>query len=540
MNFEIKSYDYIIVGAGSAGCVLANRLTEDVDNSVLLIEAGPTDRNPMIRIPLLWMQFVKNKYHDWGYETQPEPNMDNREMECVRGKVLGGCSSINAMTVVRGNCNDYERWKKTGLDQWGYDDVLPFFKKLESWGGEPDDGDIRGLSGPFKVRPSTYQDPLYDAYLAAANQMGMGLAEDYNAKDQLGLARSQQNIFKGRRFSAADAFLKPILKRPNLTVRLKQFVTRLAFDGRKTIGVELAGPNGQLSVVKAEREVIVSTGAINSPHLLMLSGVGPADQLKKQGIGVVQDISEVGQNLQDHISASVGYRRKQPGPFLSKTRFDKLTIDLFRAYFFGTGVAADFPGGLNGFTKVDPASDVPDTQLLFNGAPADAYPWFPLIKPAWKDGFGCRAVLLHPESRGSLELVSGNPSTLMHLRQNFLATENDRRILREGFKICRELSSQSALDEFRSKEVLPGISVKTDDEIDAHIRATGISVHHPCGTCRMGSDDNSVVDNVLKVRGVDNLRVVDASIMPDIISGNIHAPVLMIAERAAEFIKESA
>ena len=540
MSSKEKNYDYIIVGAGSAGCVLANRLTENSDNRVLLIEAGPSDRNPMIKIPLLWMQFVKNRYHDWGYETQPEPNMDNREIECVRGKVLGGCSSINAMTVVRGNRYDYERWKRMGLDQWVYDDVLPYFKKLESWGGQPDDDDIRGLSGPFKVRPSTYQDPLYDAYLAAADQMGMGRAEDYNAKDQLGLARSQQNIFKGRRFSAADAFLKPILKRPNLTVRLKQFVTRLVFDGNKTIGIELAGSNGQLAVIKAEREVIVSTGAINSPHLLMLSGVGPADQLKKQGIRVVQNVSEVGQNLQDHISASVGYIRKKPGPFLSKTRFDKLTIDLFRAYFYGTGVAADFPGGLNGFTKVDPASDVPDTQLLFNGAPADAYPWFPFIKPAWKDGFGCRAVLLHPESRGSLELVSDNPSTLMHLRQNFLATENDRRILREGFKICRELSSQSALDEFRSKEVLPGISVKTDDEIDAHIRATGISVHHPCGTCRMGNDDNSVVDNVLKVRGVDNLRVVDASIMPDIISGNIHAPVLMIAERAAEFIKKSA
>ncbi len=538
MNSSAKNFDYIIVGAGSAGCVLANRLTENRDNRVLLIEAGPTDRDPMIKIPLLWMQFVKNKYHDWGYETQPEPHMDNREIECVRGKVLGGCSSINAMTVVRGNRYDYERWKKMGLDQWGYDDVLPYFKKLESWGGETGDDDLRGLSGPFKVRPSTYQDPLYDAYLAAANQMGMGLAEDYNGKDQLGLARSQQNIFKGRRFSSADAFLKPVLSRPNLTLRLKQFVTRLVFDGQKAVGIELAGSNGQLTGVNAEREVIISTGAINSPHLLMLSGVGPADQLKKQGIEVVQDAPEVGQNLQDHISASVGYRRKQPGPFLPKTRFDKLAVDLLRAYFFGTGVAADFPGGLNGFTKVDATLDVPDTQLLFNGAPADSYPWFPFIKPAWQDGFGCRAVLLHPESRGSLEFVSDNPRTLMHLRQNFLATENDRRILREGFKICRELSEQSALDEFRSEEFLPGVNVKTDDEIDAHIRATGISVHHPCGTCRMGSDEKSVVDDFLKVRGVENLRVVDASVMPDIISGNIHAPVLMIAERAAEFIQE--
>jgi choline dehydrogenase-like flavoprotein len=370
--------------------------------------------------------------------------------------------------------------------------------------------------------------------------MGMGLAEDYNGKDQIGLSRSQQNIFEGRRFSAADAFLKPILKRPNLSVRLKQFVTRLVFDGRKAVGIELAGSNGHLTEVKAQRETIVSAGAINSPHLLMLSGIGPADQLKKHGIQVIHDASQVGQNLQDHISASVGYRRKEPGPFLSKTRFDKLTIDLVRAYFFGTGVAADFPGGLNGFTKVDPASDVPDTQLLFNGAPADSYPWFPIFKPAWKDGFGCRAVLLHPESRGSMELASSIPTTLMKLKQNFLATENDRRVLREGFKICRELSGQSALDEFRAEEFLPGINVKTDDEIDAHIRATGISVHHPCGTCRMGSDNDSVVDDMLQVRGVDNLRIVDASVMPDIISGNIHAPVLMIAERAADFIKDVA
>ena len=534
-----KNYDYIIVGAGSAGCVLANRLTENPENRVLLIEAGPADRNPMIKIPLLWMQFVKHKYHDWGYETQPEPHMDNREIECVRGKVLGGCSSINAMTVVRGNRYDYERWKKAGLEQWGYDDVLPYFKKIESWDGETNSNDLRGHSGPFKVRPSTYQDPLYDAYLAAASQMGMGIAEDYNGEDQIGVARSQQNIFKGRRFSAADAFLKPVLGRPNLTLKLKQFVTRLIFDGATATGVELAGTNGQLNVVIAEREVIISSGAINSPHLLMLSGVGPADQLKQQGIKVVQEASEVGQNLQDHISASVGYRRKKPGPFLAKTRFDRLTVDLVRAYFFGTGVAADFPGGLNGFTKVDASSDVPDTQLLFNGAPADSYPWFPIVKPAWQDGFGCRAVLLHPESRGSVELVSNNPRKLMKLRQNFLATERDRYTLREGFKICRELSEQSALDKFRSDEFLPGAKVRTDDEIDAHIRATGISVHHPCGTCRMGSDEKSVVDHQLKVRGVNNLRVVDASVMPDIISGNIHAPVLMIAERAAEFIHQA-
>ena len=270
----------------------------------------------------------------------------------------------------------------------------------------------------------------------------------------------------------------------------------------------------------------------------MVSGVGPADQLERHGIKVVRDIPGIGKNLQDHISASVGFRRKSPGPFLSKTRADRLAIDLLRAYFFGTGVAADFPGGLNGFAKIDDSSDVPDTQILFNGAPAESYPWFPIIKPVWQDGFGCRAVLLHPESRGSLELVSADPRDLMRLQQNFLATDKDRRVLREGFKMCRDLSSQSALDPFRADEYLPGADVKSDDDIDAHIRATGISVHHPCGTCRMGGDDNSVVDPHLKVRGVEKLRVVDAAVMPDIISGNIHAPVLMIAERAADFIKQ--
>jgi len=291
-----------------------------------------------------------------------------------------------------------------------------------------------------------------------------------------------------------------------------------------------------LEIVRAEREVIVSTGSINSPHLLMLSGIGPADQLQKQGIVVQHDAPEVGQNLQDHVSAGVAYYRKHQGPFVAKTRYDRLAIEMLRAYFFGTGVASDFPGGLTCFTRVDASSDVPDTQILFNGAPVNAYPWFPGIKPEWRDGFGCRSVLLHPESRGNLELVSSDPRKLMHLRQNFLSTDKDRKTLRESFKLCREMSEQAAMDDYRADEYLPGPNVKSDTEIDAHIRATGISVHHPCGSCRMGSDERSVVDPTLKLRGVDNLRVVDASVMPDITSGNIHAPVLMIAEKASDHI----
>ncbi|MBT3917332.1 MAG: dehydrogenase [Rhodospirillaceae bacterium] len=538
MNSSAPSFDYIIIGAGSAGCVLANRLSENPDHRVLLIEAGPADRDPMIKIPLVWLKFVQNRRHDWGYDTQPEPHMDHRQIECVRGKVLGGCSSINAMTYVRGNPGDFERWKKTGLDHWGYDDVLPYFKRGESWSGGEDK--YRGASGPFKVRPSTYQDPMFEAYMTAADQLGLGRTADYNGDNQLGLGRSQQNIVAGRRFSAADAYLRPALKRPNLTLKLKQFVTKLVIEKSRAIGVELAGPNGQTQTIIAEQEVMVATGALNSPHLLMLSGIGPTEQLQKQGLDVIADAPEVGQNLQDHMSAGVAYHRKQPGPFVAKARYDRLAINMLTTYFFGKGSAVDFPGGLTGFTKIDPASDVPDIQLLFNGAPVNAHPWFPGIKPVWRDGFGCRAVLLHPESRGSLTIVSADPSKLMQVRQNFLATEKDRRILRQGFKLCRELSEQSALDDYRAEENLPGAEATSDDQIDAHIRATGITVHHPSGTCRMGSDESSVVDPELKVRGVDKLRVVDASVMPDLISGNIHAAVLMIAEKAADLIKQSA
>ncbi|MDP7101609.1 MAG: GMC family oxidoreductase N-terminal domain-containing protein [Rhodospirillales bacterium] len=538
MKSGAPSFDYIIIGAGSAGCVLANRLSENPDQRVLLIEAGPADRDPMIKIPLVWLKFVQNRRHDWGYDTRPEPHMDNREIECVRGKVLGGCSSINAMTYVRGNPGDFERWKKTGLDHWGYDDVLPYFKRGESWSGGEDE--YRGGDGPFKIRPSTYRDPMFDAYLRAADQMGFGRTVDYNGENQFGLARTQQNIVNGRRFSAADAYLRPALKRPNLTLKLKQFVTKLVIENNRAIGVKLAGPNGQLQSIRAEQEVIVASGALNSPHLLMLSGIGPADQLRKHGLDVVTDAPEVGQNLQDHMSAGVAYHRKQPGPFVAKARYDRLAINMLTTYFFGKGSAVDFPGGLTGFTKIDPESDVPDIQLLFNGAPINAHPWFPGIKPVWRDGFGCRAVLLHPESRGSLKLVSADPKKLMHLRQNFLATEQDRWLLREGFKLCRELSGQSALGDYRGEEFLPGADMKTDNQIDAHIRATGVTVHHPCGTCRMGSDESSVVDAELKVRSVERLRVADASVMPDLISGNIHAPVLMIAEKAADLVNQAA
>jgi 4-pyridoxate dehydrogenase len=529
-----KSYDYIIVGAGSAGCVLANRLTIDPNIRVLLIEAGGRDSDPMIKIPLVWMQFVLKKWHDWGYESEPEPHMDDRRIECVRAKVLGGCSSINAMTWVRGSPGDYDRWARPGLEEWSYDGVLPYLKKTETWTGGGDE--LRGGDGPVKVRHSSYDDPLFDSFFGAAAEAGLGGPGDYNGASQFGVHRSQQNIVQGRRFSAADAFLRPALKRPNLTLRLKSFVTRIVFEGDNAVGIEIGSGNGATEIIRADSEVILSGGAINSPQLLMISGIGSADALKAHGIDPVCDLGDVGQNLQDHISVGVNYHRKSPGPFIMNTRFDRLAVNMAAAYLFGVGPATDFPGGLTGFIKIDPASDVPDIQFLFNGAPMLSHPWFPMAKPPWKDGFGCRAVLLHPESRGHVELRSSDPKELVALHQNFLATDKDREILREGFKRARELVRQSALDEYRGEEAAPGANVVSDDAIDAHIRATGTTVHHPCGTCRMGADEGSVVDGELKVRGVNNLRVIDASVMPDLISGNIHAAVLMIAEKGADLV----
>ena len=534
MSNTSKSYDYIIIGAGSAGCVLANRLTSDPTIRVLLIEAGGQDNDPMIKIPLVWMKFVLDKRHDWGYESGPEPHMDDRHIECVRAKILGGCSSINAMTYVRGNAGDYDRWARTGLNGWGYGDVLPYLKKSETWENGSDE--IRGGSGPLKIRHSRYDDPLFDAFFQASAEAGLGGPGDYNGESQFGVHRSQQNIVQGRRFSAADAFLRPALKRPNLTLKLNAFVTRIVFDGDTAVGVEIGSENGATSVIRADSEVILSGGAINSPQLLMVSGIGPADALKSHGIDAIANRQQVGQNLQDHISVGVNYHRKSPGPFLKNTRFDRLAINMAAAYLFGVGPATDFPGGLTGFIKIDPASDVPDIQFLFNGAPLLSHPWFPMVTQPWKDGFGCRAVLLHPESRGRVELKSSDPRKLVALHQNFLATDKDRTTLREGFKRARELACQSALDDYRGDESAPGADAVSDAAIDAHIRATGTTVHHPCGTCRMGADEDAVVDGELKVRGVNNLRVIDASVMPDLISGNIHAAVLMIAEKGADLI----
>src|SRR5579863_4901915 len=531
-----KPYDYVIVGAGSAGCTLARRLTEDPDVRVLLLEAGGWDRDPWIKIPLGWGRILEKRLHDWMYFTEPEPHADGRRIECARGKVIGGSSSINAMAYVRGNPGDYDRWAASGLTGWSYADVLPYFRRQESWEGEA--GPYRGSDGPLTVSTARYDDPLVEACLDAGRALQLPATADYNGATQEGLSRIQQTIRNGRRCSAAEAYLRPALRRPNLTVETGALASRIVLEAGRAVGVEYER-RGASAVARAEREVVLSGGVINSPQLLMLSGIGDPEALRAHGIRVAVELPGVGRNLQDHLSVLADYQRREPGPFVAMMRLDRVALALARAYCFGTGPASETPSGWTGFVKSRPDVELPDIQFLFRAAPGGAGPYLPPFKPAFADGFALRAVMLRPESRGEISLASADPKLPPRIRQNFLATEGDRRTLRDGLKLVRRLCATPPLGDFAARELATGAKVQSDDDLDAYIRATAATAHHPLGTCKMGpeSDKMAVVDAELRVNGVGGLRVVDASVMPDLVGGNINAPVIMIAEKAADLIR---
>ena len=525
--------DYVIVGAGSAGCVLAARLSEDGTDQVAILEAGGRDNDPLLRIPLGWGMVYSKKLHDWRLKTEPETRLNNRIVEFARGKVLGGSSSTNAMAYVRGHRSDYDRWAQSGLYGWSYADALPYFRKQESW--EQGGDDFRGSDGPLTTRRSRYDDPLVGASIAAGVEAGHAHNPDYNGAEQEGVGLMQSTIRRGRRCSAAVAYLHPALRRPNLTLHMHAHATRVLFEGARAVGVEYV-QRGQLHQVRARKEVILSAGVALSPQLLMLSGVGPAADLARHAITVRADLPRVGMNLRDHVSPVLLFKRREPGPFHRAMRYDRIATKMVQAGAFGTGIAADLPGGLVGFLRTPSATGAaPNLQVILNAAPLDAKPYWP-GQSGFSDGFGLRVILLRPQSSGRIWLNSANPLEAPRIHQNFLQHDAEWATLREGIRMAQDIAAQPALAPFQGGARVP--VGRTDAELDDYIRARALTTHHPLGTCAMATGpETGVVDATLKVFGTEGLRVVDASVMPDMVGGNINAAVIMIAERAADLIR---
>ncbi|MCP6758848.1 MAG: GMC family oxidoreductase N-terminal domain-containing protein [Fischerella sp. CENA71] len=500
-------YDYIVIGAGSAGCVVANRLTEDPEITVLLLEAGNPATKPEIQIPAECVNLIGTEV-DWGYFSEPEPYLNNRKILCSRGKVVGGSSSINFMLYVRGNPHDYDRWQELGNPGWSYEDVLPYFKKSEHQQRGADA--YHSVGGELSVSDLIAPTPISHQFVEACVAAGYDYNPDFNAKQQEGAGSYQHTIKDGKRHSAAAAFLLPILDRPNLTVTTGALVTRLLFKGTCAVGVEYLH-EGMLHQVGVNKEVILSAGAFDSPKLLMLSGIGDADQLQALGISVVANLPGVGQNLQDHILVPVAYESTQDLHFASTSSIGEAGLYLHS----------------EGNSEI-----APDLQFFFSPVQ-----FLPLGYPAAAFGFANAVSLTRLQNRGSVSLRSSDPQDTPMIRMNYLQSEADVQKLVAAIKLARQLFHMSHFDEFRGAEIAPGADVQSDEALIAYIQDAGNTVWHPVGTCKMGSDPMAVVDSELRVHGVEGLRVVDASIMPTITTGNTNAPTIMIGEKAADLIK---
>jgi choline dehydrogenase len=527
---ETAEFDYVIVGAGSAGCVLANRLSADGKNSVLLLEAGPRDTNLWIHVPLGYGRLFKEKTVNWMYQTEPEPGLDGRSVFQPRGKVLGGSSSINGLLYIRGQQEDYDRWRQHGNHGWGFDDVLPYFKKAEDQQRGADD--FHGAGGPLPVSDLGHPDPVSAAFIAAAAETGLPVNRDFNGASQEGAGFFQTTTRHGRRASAAVAYLRPAKGRHNLHVETSALAQRILFDGRRAEAVEYRQA-GALKTARARKEILVSGGAFNSPQLLQLSGVGPAELLRKHGIGVVLDAPGVGHDLQDHMQVRMVMRCSQRITLndIVNHPVRKLLMGL-RYAAFRTGPLTIAAGTSGAFLKTDPRLATPDIQVHFLPFSTDKMG----EKLHSFSGFSASVCQLRPESRGSLRIRSADPAAPPEIRINYLSTETDRTANVEGLKILRKILQAPALGPYVAEEVDPGAKVVSDEALLSYCRARGSTIYHPTSTCRMGNDRLAVVDQRLRLRGVEGLRVVDASVMPDLVSGNTNAVVIMIAEKASEMI----
>ncbi|MFJ9910965.1 choline dehydrogenase [Actinacidiphila glaucinigra] len=527
-------YDFVIVGGGSAGCALANRLSADPDNRVLVLEAGRPDYpwDVFIHMPAALTFPIGSRFYDWGYESEPEPHMGGRRIYHARGKVLGGSSSINGMIFQRGNPMDYERWAKVpGMEHWDYAHCLPYFQRMENCLAADADDEFRGHDGPLVLERGPASSPLFPAFLKAVQEAGHPLTDDVNGYRQEGFAPFDRNVHRGRRLSAARAYLDPVRGRPNLTVRTRALVTRVLFEGKRAVGVEYERRRGAREQVRA-REVVLCGGAINSPQLLQLSGVGDARELSGLGVDVVHDLPGVGENLQDHLEVYVQYACTQPvsmQPYLAKWRYPFIGLQ----WLFRKGPAATNHFEAGGFARSN--EDVEYPNLMFHFLPIAVR--YDGSAPAGGHGYQVHVGPMYSDARGTVKIRSTDPREKPALRFNYLSTEQDRREWVEAVRVARDILGRPALAPFNGGEVSPGPGVETDEEILAWVAKEGETALHPSCTCRMGTDEMAVVDpSSLRVHGVEGLRVVDASVMPYVTNGNIYAPVMMIAERAADLI----